>query len=93
MPHFEAEYAEASLLPWRPCVELVRMMRPPCFCSDQHGPEGAQRVGCAGEIHVDDVVPVFVFHFQQRFEPLDTRVGNHDVQSAEVLRRPARPLP
>ena len=61
------------------------MIRPPPR-STMWGVKATQRVGRAGQVHVDLVVPVGVPPLQDRLERLDAGVGEQDVDPAELAR-------
>ena len=60
-------------------------MNRPFFLRDHLRREGADGVGGAVEIVVDDVPPVRILHLEERHPALDRGVGDHDVDLAVVL--------
>src|SRR5438045_150094 len=46
-----------------------------------------QSVGCAGEVDVDDVLPIFIRHLGQRAVDLDGSVRHCDIELVEFLDR------
>jgi hypothetical protein len=49
------------------------------------GRECSNRIGGAGEVHVDLRVPVRVIHLEQWFEGLDAGIGEQDVDAPEFV--------
>ena len=47
--------------------------------------EGANDLSCAGQIVIDLDLPVGIIHFQQRFESLNSCIGENDVDAVEFL--------
>ena len=62
----------------------------PLLARHHLGREGADGVGGAVQIVVDDIAPVGVLHLQQRLPALDRGIGDHDVDLAVVAVRPDR---
>ena len=88
MPHLEAEYELASLVPCLPCMEESTMMRP-----------YLRSTMCGAKARIVLAVPFRllsitsrqsrVLHLQQRHPALDRGIGDDDVDLAEILARSA----